>query len=211
MDYVKLRLYGQTIFESTFVFCSLENKTKNSLCNFPQVYQRSVAALQFRRQISNSNGASDEIGEIMKVAYLRASLMEFVGMEEMLKADLQIMGLRQEPLKMNATENAMLILLRELRNLQLHIKTITLSNDDRPAIYLGQERNISIEIIPLTDLQGIKDVRNARYYDPGELDDAINWLNDAQMNWGIGDIIHRGVQVYADLIIDKYNLNTQGI
>jgi hypothetical protein len=165
-----------------------------------------VAALRFRQQIGDPHSVSDSDREIMKVAYLRAALMEFVAMEEVLKYDLQERGLNEIQLKMTTTENAMLILLRELRHLQLHVVTTTLSEENRPAIYAGQETTMKIEIVPLTDLIEIKRLYNANRYDPAELDAAINCLNDAQLNWGIGDILQRGVQLYADLIINKYHL-----
>ncbi|MBD2096911.1 hypothetical protein H6F90_17555 [Trichocoleus sp. FACHB-591] len=111
---------------------------------------------------------------------------------------------------METTENAMLILLRELRHLQLHVVTTIFSEEVRPAIYAGQETTLKIEIIPLTDLLGIKQLNNVikhKRYDAAELDAAINWLNEAQLNWGIGDVLHRGIQVYADLLINQYRLH----
>ena len=205
---VKLRLYGQPSFESTPIFCCLKEETKNALRSLPCVYKRAVAALRFRQQISGPHSVSDEDREIMQVAYLRTSLMEFVAMEEVLPFDLQERGLSEKPLKMEATENAMLILLRELRHLQLHVVTTTFSKEVRSAMYIGQEKTLKIEIVPLTDLLEIKQLKNAKRYDPVELDAAINWLNEAQLNWGIGDVLQRGVQVYADILVNKYNLHT---
>ncbi|MBD2096912.1 hypothetical protein H6F90_17560 [Trichocoleus sp. FACHB-591] len=85
---VKLRLDGQPIFESTPMFCFLKRDTEDALRSLPRVYQRSVAALRFLQQIGDPHFVSDEDKEIMQVAYLRASLMEFVAMEEVLLFDL---------------------------------------------------------------------------------------------------------------------------
>ena len=207
---VKLRLDEPPYFESTPIFCCLRKETEDALRGLPRVYQRSVAALRFLQQMDNPTLVSDEDREIMQVAYLRAALMEFVAMEEVLQRDLGERGFDEKQLKMEETENAMLILLRELRHLQLHIVTTTFARENRPAVYGEGESRVEItfkiSIVPSSDLHEIKQLKNAKRYDPAELDAAINWLNEAQLNWGIGDVLQRGIQAYADLVINRYHL-----
>lgn len=104
----------------------------------------------------------------------------------------------------------MLILLRELRHLQLHVVTTTFTRENSPAVYREGEGRVKttfrISIVPSSDLHEIKHLKNAKRYDPAELDAAINWLNGTQLNWGIGDVLQRGIQAYADLVINRYHL-----
>jgi hypothetical protein len=86
---VKLEIDEPPNFESSSIWCSLRLATEQSLRSLPNVYERSVAALRFRQQIGDPQAVSEEDREIMKVAYLRAALMEFVAMEEVLHVDLE--------------------------------------------------------------------------------------------------------------------------
>jgi hypothetical protein len=103
-----------------------------------------------------------------------------------------------------------MIILRELRHLHLHLATRTVVGFEREAVFRfgEQETNttLSIELIPCEDLLKLKNLRNAGMYEADELDAAIRWLNEAQLNWGIGDVLQRGVQKYADALVSTYKL-----
>ena len=200
-------------FQSSSIWCSLRSETEQSLRNLPLVHERSVAALRFRQQIVNPSSVSDEDREIMKVAYLRAALMEFVAMEELLPDDLARRNLGEKPLKIKDTESAHLIILKELRHLHLHLATKTFEAQQRDAVFRfgEQETNttLTIELIPYEDLLNLKRLRNASKYAADELDEAIIWLNEAQSSWGIGDVLQRGVQKYSDALVCAYGLHYQ--
>jgi hypothetical protein len=146
----------------------------------------------------------------MKVAYLRAALMEFVAMEEVLPVDLERRSLSENPLRIKSTGLAHLIILRELRHLHLHLATKTFEMQQRDAVLgFGEEEintTLSIQLIPYEDLLKLKDLRNANMYESDELEAAITWLNDAQSIWGIGDVLQKGVQKYADALVSAYKL-----
>ncbi len=109
-----------------------------------------------------------------------------------------------------------LIILRELRNLQSHSATIVFdsgihvritllfSKEQRPAIYCGRETSRNILFIPLESLFEIKTLRNAKCYDFSQLNSAICWFNVAWLNWGITDLIYRGICILAKKVISKY-------
>jgi hypothetical protein len=42
--------------------------------------------------------------------------------------------------------------------------------------------------------------------DPDELDAAISWFIHAQSQWGIGDVMQSGIQVYAAEVLQRYGL-----
>lgn len=207
---VKIEIDEPPDFESSSIWCRLRLRTKQGLRRLPHVYERSVAALRFRQQIGNPHAVSEEDRDIMKVAYLRAALMEFVAMEEVLPVDLKRRSLGEEPLRIKSTGSAHLIILRELRHVHLHLATKTFEAQQREAVLrFGEEETnttLSIELIPYEDTLKIKELRNANAYENNELDAAISWLNEAQSNWGIGDVLQRGVQKYADALVSAYKL-----
>jgi hypothetical protein len=207
---VKLEIDELADFESSSIWCRLRTTTRQSLRGLPHVYEHSVAALRFCQQIGSPHAVSEEDRDIMKVAYLRAALMEFVAMEEVLPVDLERRSLNENPLRIKSTGSAHLIILRELRHLHLHLATKTFEEQQRDAVLRFGEKEInttlSIELIPYEDLLKLKDLRNANMYDSDELDAAITWLNKAQSNWGIGDVLQKGVQKYADALVSVYKL-----
>lgn len=199
-------------FQSSSIWCSLRSETDHSLRNLPRVYERSVAALRFRQQIDNPSSVSDEDRDIMKVAYLRAALMEFVAMEDLLPVDLERRNLGEKPLKIKDTKSAHMMILKELRHLHLHLATKTFEVQQRDAVFRFGETEtnatLTIELVPYEDLLNLKSLRNASMYAADELDAAINWLDEAQSNWGIGDVLQRGVQKYADALVSAYSLHS---
>lgn len=212
---IKLHFDRLPHFETSPLFCTLDSNTEAALRQLPSTYERAVAALRFRQNIGgdkNALGVSEDHVRIMQVAYLRAALMEYVAIEEVLPIDLVMRGFEEEPLRILDTGNAMLILLRELRHLQLHRVNTTFKSASRSAVLCTRseekefETELTILTIPTADLHQLKTLRNAARFDPEELDAAISWFSNAQSKWGIGDVVQSGIQAYADKIVQRYGL-----
>lgn len=211
----KLRLDGLPNFETSPLFLTLEPSTEAALRKLPNVYERAVAALRFCQRIGADKeilGVSEDHLHIMQVAYLRAALMEYVAIEEVLPIDLITRGLGEEPLRILDTGNAMLILLRELRHLQLHLVNTSFDSISKSAVLrtIKKEREFETELtiltIPTADLRQLKTLRNAARFDPEELDAAISWFSYAQAQWGIGDVVLCGIRVYTTAVVQRYGL-----
>lgn len=211
----KLRLDGLPHFETSPLFLTLEPSTEEALKQLPNAYERAVAALRFCQRIGadkESLGVSEDHLHIMQVAYLRAALMEYVAIEEVLPIDLKTRGLEKEPLKIFDTGNAMLILLRELRHLQLHLVNTLFNSISRSAVLQTKrkdkefETDLTILTIPIADLRQLKTLRNASRFDPKELDAAISWFSYAQAQWGIGDVVLCGIRLYTTAVVQRYGL-----
>jgi hypothetical protein len=71
--------------------------------------------------------------------------MEYVAIEEVLSTDLVTRGLGEEPFRILDTGNAMLILLRELRHLQLHLVNTILEGTRKSAVLRTKNRDKEIE------------------------------------------------------------------
>jgi hypothetical protein len=211
----QLRLDGLPHFESSPLFSTLEPSTEAALKQLPNACERAVAALRFRQNIGGDKDAlrvSEDHVRIMQAAYLRAALMEYVAIEEVLPLDLKMRGFGEEPLRILDTGNALLILLRELRHLQLHRVNTNFKSTSKSAFLRTRdedkefETKVTILTIPTADLRQLKMLRNAARFDPGELDAAISWFTYAQSQWGIGDVVQAGIQVYAAEIVQRYGL-----
>jgi hypothetical protein len=211
----ELRLDGLPAFETSPFFCTLEPSTEAALRQLPNAYERAVAALRFRQCIGGDKdalGVSEDHVHIMQVAYLRAALMEYVAIEEVLPLDLVMRGFGEEPLRILDTGNAMLILLRELRHLQLHLVNTAFRSTSRSAVLRTKDKveefetKLTILTIPTADLRQLKTLRNATRFDPDELDAAISWFIHSQSQWGIGDVMQSGIQVYAAEVVQRYGL-----
>jgi len=96
MAKIKLCFDALPFFVSSPLLCSLEPDTERVLRALPNVYERSIAALRFLQMMPQEGiftRVSDDHVPIMQVAYLRAALMDYIGMEEMLPTDLAGRGL----------------------------------------------------------------------------------------------------------------------
>lgn len=211
----RLHLDGLPHFETSPLFCTLEQSAEDALRQLPNAYERAIAALRFRQCIggdANALRVSEDHAGIMQVAYLRAALMEYVAIEEVLPLDLAKRGFGEKPLRILDTGNAMLILLRELRHLQLHLVNTRFKSTSRAAVLRTRNKEeefkteVSILTIPIAELRQLKSLRNAARFDPNELDAAISWFSQAQSQWGIGDVVQSGIQIYTTEIVQRYGL-----
>lgn len=200
-------------FESSPLFSALEADTEAALRLLPNVYARAVAALRFRQNIGSSAEhmrVSEDDVAIMQVAYLRAALMDYVGMEEVLPLDLEARGIGESVLTIRETRDALLVILREMRHLQLHLVNTSFGSSRKAAILRGMGKEHPTEVtvltVPRDDLLKLRSLRNASRYDPRDLERAIEWFEAAQANWGVGDVVQAGIQRYAEALVSHYRL-----
>ena len=142
----------------------------------------------------------------MHAAYLRAALMEFVGMEDCLPGDLRRLGQKRAALRMYDTGNAMLIMLRELRHVHVHVGCARTIRAEREAIIRSRNRDdvettVDVITVPRSDLEQLRDARHSKRFQSGELLAAIEWLDEAQGQWGIRDVVVSAVNEWAREIL----------
>ncbi|MDX6528483.1 MAG: hypothetical protein QOH41_773 [Blastocatellia bacterium] len=195
-------------FERTPLFFSLNDDVDQPLRTLPNTYARCNAALRFNSCVgakADMLGVRDEELPSMHAAYLRAALMEFAGMEETLRSELDAVS---QPLRIKDTKNAMLVVLRKLRNVQVHLVRNELLAAKRPAVLRWKEQEHQHELtalmIPRADLDKLKDSRNSSHYDSADFNRAIDWLAQAQEHWGIHDVVREGIWAYAKAIVDAH-------
>jgi hypothetical protein len=144
--------------------------------------------------------------------YLRASLGEFVSMEETLIADLP----GQSPLKLNQINNTLLHILRELRNFQVHLKNVDLNyNSSEATIINERDPNFSLgpfstklTVVDNLNVQELKKLHNIKkYYTDDGIKHMINWLNSAQKEYSIQTLVLKGLKFYTTELARHHGLS----
>lgn len=196
-------------FEGTPTFFSLPENVGLRLRHLPNVYAKASTALRFTSYVGADPRVlhlRDEERPWMSAACLRAALMDFVGMEETLRGDLRARGFTENPRTIKDTQNAMLILMRELRNVHVH-SVVPLHKETRTA-YIPANPDLHIivdaHILPPGELQRLRGSRNAKHFEADAFAQAIEWLDDAQKHWGIEDVVLRAIWKYADEIVTSH-------
>ena len=119
---------------------------------------------------------------------------------------MRLVGVSGKALTIVDTRNAMLVVVRELRNLQIH-RLSTLRPEERIA-YLPvnpeMEISLSAQMVPEEDLSKLRDPRTLKKYPREDFLRAVDWLIDAQSHWGISDVVIRAIWAYAGRIVDHH-------
>jgi hypothetical protein len=205
MTKIKLRFDELPTFERTPLFVSLADDIDQRLRTLPDTYARCNAALRFNlwgRLKADMLGVREEEIASMQSACVRASLMEFVGMEESLPSEVR------SALRIRDTQNAMLVVLRELRNIQVHVTQSGFISSKRRTVLRWNEKEHEHELVALTipqaDLDRLRDKRKISHYDRADFERAISWLEQAQEHWGIHDVLLQGIWTYARCVVDAH-------
>lgn len=211
---LSINIYDFPTIDYGHVFVSLDEKVENKLPTFPQTYSRAECAMRFCWFISGGEDtlfhADLDRRNRLREGFLRAALAEFVAMEETLVRDLDSININKPAIKIKNSSNPLLHILRELRNLEIHLTSSTLSAEQRNFMWkpFGEERNITTNIwyIDNLHLSDFLQLRNAKNYDSVELEACVNHFLVEQKNWGICEMILRGINLYSEEIIDEFNI-----
>lgn len=179
----------------------LDPQLQERLSPLPETLDRAEGAFWFSHKI---NSTEEDIKR--RESFLRASLAEYVSMEDTLDRDLDKAEISDEPVRIRDFEDPVLHIIRELRNLELHLRTSELSSDEIPAISGDIEFDKQIWFVNDLEIEHVlNNLYNARYYDDDDLRKLIDWFNPAQRLMGIGELIRRAVITYARHIVNEYD------
>lgn len=215
---VRLDFTRLPVFVGTPLFCCIDSDIEASLKPLSDTHARIRCASRFLQNF----GASAEQLHVhddellpMWAGYLRAALMEYAGMEEASRRDLRRLDRGDAAVSILDTRNAMLIVVRELRNLQVHVVQTAFDVTQKQAILrtivrgraadalraLGYEENSKMDIttIPRADLDQLLG-RPPKGIAVADFGMAVQWLDEAQNRWGIRDVILASVEEYATVL-----------
>ncbi len=196
------------------VFFALDADAKIKLSKLPQTLARAEGAISFSLAINGSKelvkGVEDPDITRKRESKLRASLAEYVSMEEALERDLQNTGIGTSVLKINQSQNPLLHIMRELRNLEIHLNSSTLASVKKDYIWKvdGDEVPFTGNVWYIDNLvdSSLLKLRNSKYYDPTELKNATAKFLKIQKEWGLSELLLRTIKEYCDNIISHYKL-----
>ena len=201
---------GLPTFETSPLFVAINPATEAALAFLPETSGRIQVACRFLQRFGGSADAlsvSEEELPLMWGGYLRAALMEYAGVEAAFVCDVRRLGLEARPVSILETGNALLILLRELRNIHVHVGQQRFDRSERPAVLRFDDREHAtrrgIITIPSVDLRQLLAPRIAKNYSSIELERAVGWLEWAQSQWGIGDVVLSALDVYAGMLAES--------
>mgnify|MGYP001201243798 CR=1 FL=1 len=159
------------------------------LQHYPNTYDRALGALYFTLQIGKESTSTIKLRE----SYMRAAIAEYVSMEETIDVDAK----KTDFYKIVNSKNPLLHIVKQLRNMQIHILTSKLESTTESVTYCGHEFEMqfwSVQAITPNDFDKL------RYKDRYMLVDKvkmIEWFNKNQLEWGIQEIILQAILSYA--------------
>lgn len=187
--------------DSYRVFLSLDAEIKKALAKLPETLARANGACHYCHEIRDDGRAIEA-----RESALRSALAEFVSMEESLGRDLSSAGIGAAPVKITESQSPLLHIVRELRNLEIHLQTSRLKSVVKEVTYVGDNYQLNIWVAgDITESDFMK-LRNARRYKRDDLVKMVEWSNRAQKKWGIDQLIYRAIVEYCRMIIKVYSL-----
>lgn len=159
------------------------------LQHYPNTYDRALSALYFALQIVKESTSTIKLRE----GHMRAAIAEYVSMEETIDVDTKKTGFY----KIVNSKNPLLHIVKQLRNMQIHILTSKLASATESVTYCGHEFEMQFwSVQAITQ----KDFDKLRYKDRYLLADKvemIEWFNKNQLELGIQEIILQAVLFYS--------------
>lgn len=181
---------------------SLPKEIEQALQTLPSTTIRLTAALHFSLGIAHK--MDDESAAYRRrEAYMRAALAEFVSVEDVLEWEHP-----NDPYRIWLSSNPLLHIMRELRNLNIHLPTSQLSTRTISVRWGDNGDPFDMPIYVIEDLTADKfsQLKNARFYTPEQITQLIDWFNAFHAEWGIMDAIHQAVCYLATALIERYKL-----
>ncbi len=197
--------------DSAHTFCSIPDDLVTGLAALPETLCRAESAASFLGKQPTHRWSSrppQEDEDRKDEAFIRASLAEFVSMEDTLPRDLERIGLDRKAIRLNSSPHPLLHVLRELRNMEIHVRTSQVAHFPIRVLYGVDRVPGSFTVTHLTGITSAEftRLRNAACYHPNDISRMITWFNDAQIRFGITELILRGIETHGRQIVSQYGL-----
>lgn len=174
------------------VFFSLGDECKSDLSAFPETLSRIQGALHFAHMLRIAGEEGPE--ERLAGSYLRASLAEYVAIDEMAKSEFC------NGFSLLKTRCPLPHILKILRNYQMHIGTTKVTEENMELLYRGETVEIGKWIVTdvesghLLSLHAFKENRGrSAMYSEQTAEKMVEWLNESQRTFGFPNLIYTAV------------------
>jgi hypothetical protein len=197
------------------LFVRLPDEVEKAIDVLPETSARFLAALRFCWYISATTDvlfAQEPKATRLREAFLRASLAEYVSIEDTLKRDLRRLNIATQPTKIFNLENPLLHIMRVMRNLEIHLTSAQLSHSKKDVVIVVSEAEHQSQttIWTVDDLTVEKFKRPYKVkdnYTESEIELMVKWFNEAQYDWGVNHLLFRAISEWASAIVQRYSLN----
>lgn len=138
----------------------------------------------------------------LREGFWRAALSELVSVEDIMGMDLRDQMSDCSVYRLNDSRRPHLHLIRELRNLQLHLTHNRLGSKSSDFIWADRPISVTLWILEGITYESIKTLKNANRYKSEHLIKVVDWFNATQNEWGILELFIRTVEDYSTEIYD---------
>jgi hypothetical protein len=186
------------------ILIRIDPDLESPLSLLPQTLARAQGAIRF----ASRTKSAEEEGLDVQESYLRAALGEYASMEDTLPRDMQQAGIQGRPYRVRDSANPLLHMMRELRNLEIHLRSSRISHSTTSVQYeehdapgTWQQLDLNVWWIAPITVQEFMKLDNARYYRGDDITRMLDWFNDGQKLWGVGELIRRATNACAREIV----------
>ncbi|MFC5441571.1 hypothetical protein [Rhodanobacter ginsenosidimutans] len=162
----------------------------DTLKKVPHLYERAASCLHMLFNIGNYTHRDGYTLEMHAAAYIRAALVEFVGIEE----SVQTAGYTFSIL---SSCSPLLHFMRLLRNYQIHVGSQPISKKSIDITFAGKETSMDVVIIDNLDAEKFMQLAaivRYRNYDLSDVQAMVNLFDVQQARLGVYEILRLGAQ-----------------
>jgi hypothetical protein len=194
--YNRIDLKQKFHIKSMSFFLQFDQERYLPATSIPQVSERLLNSCRFAGKID------DEDSTMMMCGLVRASISELVSIEELPQVKAQNHG---KPFYLPQTEHPLLCIVKELRNVQMHLSSIKIGKYDKE-MYVGDPEKPE-EGEPITrgicfidnlNIGQFEALRNYKKYVPSEFSEALKWFDKEQKHCGISTLLIEAAYSYAE-------------
>ena len=161
------------------------------------IYERLCCAIYMAAGINSRTSLYMITPDAASKAHLRASLAEFVSIDDALK--LKYPSLSEE-FSIVQSRNPLFHIMKLLRDYNIHLGVTSLSEFKITAALESKPKaahDINTLIINNLEVDSLKALKNAKHYSDSELTYLVNNFNTQQLRFGVADLIMKGLVMYS--------------
>lgn len=171
------------------------------LREFSDLYDRFCSAIYMASKIGGESSKYMLSNKAHSSGYTRAALAEFAGIDEFIEQHFK--QLKRETYIIYKQPNPLFHIMKMLRNYNVHVAESTFSEKEINVVSPSKpEENFDIKIYYINNLSAekLKQLKSAKDYSKAEIEKMVTHFENAQHEFGISDLLVRGVILYSRVI-----------
>ena len=174
----------------------------SQLTDFPDLYDRICGTIYMAAKVGGDSDKSFISKKAKDASFIRASLCEFVSIEEYIKQTYP--KLEAGCYRLYKSSNPIFHMLKLLRNYNIHIEESVLDNKSMMVEvpkYKTEQFEIEVEFISNLSVAQLKNLSSAKDYSDELLEKMINCFEVEQHQFGVPTLIIKSALDYADKLL----------